>query len=335
MELRRRIAALGAVLVLLHLFANAAGFGSPAQLISAFVTDPRFLAQAVSIELTGTIGAPRSTPSPLPSVPTPCPTPSPAPTVTPKVLETMIGGGIQVDNQTDYTIDTAQLLLDGPSQQLAKGHPQILVTHTHSSEAYTMDDFTRYEPSDSSRTQDPHFNIIRVGDALTQALEEYGLEVIHDREIYDYPSYAGSYTRCGDAISRYLEEYPSIAIVFDVHRDAIGSGEVVYKTVAENEDIPCAQTMLVAGSNASGLEHPDWEENLKLAVYLQAAVHGMHPTLQRPVKLVRERYNQQLTTGSLILEVGSNGNTLQEALNAIQLFAEAAGPALAKLVTDA
>ena len=171
-----------------------------------------------------------------------------------------------------------------------------------------------------------------MGDALTDALRSHGLQVIHDREIYDYPSYTGSYTRTGQAIEQYLAKYPTIAVVIDLHRDAIGSGDVVYKTVAEDEDTPCAQTMFVVGSNASGLEHPQWEQNLKLALYLQAAVHMAHPTLQRPVKLVRERYNQQLTTGSLILEVGSNGNTLQEALNAINLFAEAAGPALLSLI---
>ena len=90
--------------------------------------------------------------------------------------------------------------------------------------------------------------------------------------------------------------------------------------------------MFVVGSDDSGLEHPNWQENLKLALYLQTAVNPVHPTLMRPIKLAQERYNQQLTSGSLILEVGSNGNTLQEAVTAVRLFAEAAGPALAKLV---
>ena len=195
-----------------------------------------------------------------------------------------------------------------------------------------MDDFDRYTPSDNTRTQDTKYNVVRVGDALTDALRSHGLEVIHDRSIYDHPSYTGSYTRAGEAINQYLAKYPSIALVIDLHRDAIGSGDVVYKTVAEDEDLPCAQTMFVVGTDAGGLEHPKWEQNLKLALYLQAAVHLQHPTLQRPVKLVKERYNQQLTTGSLILEVGSNGNTLAEALHAINFFAEAAGPALKALV---
>lgn len=331
MRLRRRIAALGAVLVFLHICLNVTGYSSVSQLIGAVFTDPAIVYRAVSLELGGFLADSTQAPTPTATV-VPIPTDTPVPTVTPTILEAIIAGGIHVDNDTDYPINTAQLLTDGPSQQLTAGSPQILIIHTHSSEAYTMDDFDRYEPSDTSRTQDPNYNIIRVGDVLAEALRGYGLEVIHDREIYDYPSYTGSYDRCGASICQYSEKYPSIAIVFDLHRDAIGNGDVVYKTVAEDENTPCAQTMFVVGTNASGLEHPKWEENLKLALYLQAAIHAKHPTLQRPIKLVQERYNQQLTTGSLILEVGSNGNTLAEAINAVTYFAEATGPALAKLV---
>ena len=335
METRKKLAVIGGILVLLHICANAMELDSPQALLRTLVTDTSLIERSVSMELTGFLAdnSPDSTPTvtsaPVPEATAP---PEPAPTVSPLILETVVGGGITIDNKTDYTVDTAKLLTEGPSLQLQKGKPQILIIHTHSSEAYTMDDFDRYEASDDSRTQDLNYNIIRVGDELTEALRDCGLEVIHDREIYDYPSYAGSYSRAGEAIEQYLAKYPSIAIVIDVHRDAIGSGDVVYKTLAEGENNPCAQTMFVVGTNASGLEHPDWKENLKLALYLQSAVYTQHPTLQRPVKLVSERYNQQLTTGSLILEVGSNGNTLQEALNAIRLFGKSAGPALAKLI---
>ena len=102
--------------------------------------------------------------------------------------------------------------------------------------------------------------------------------------------------------------------------------------MAENEGIAASQVMFVVGSNGSGLDHPNWQKNLRLAVYLQNAVCRMHPSLMRPIQLVNERYNQQLTNGSLILEVGSSGNTLQEALNAIRMFAEAAGPALVQRI---
>lgn len=329
MELRKQMASFGALLVAGHIALNAMGYSSPKQALSDLLTPENLVRMAITMEL----GRPLAdtTVLPMPTVKVVTHTPQPTPTPTPQILDAIIAGGIRIDNATDYTIDTAQLLTEGPSLTLTKGQPQILIIHTHSSEAYTMDDFDRYTPSDTTRTQDTKYNVIRVGDALTDALRKHGLEVIHDRSIYDYPSYTGSYTRCGEAIGQYLEKYPSISIVIDLHRDAIGSGDVVYKTIAEDENTPCAQTMFVVGTDDSGLEHPNWKENLKLALYLQAAVHTAHPTLQRPIKLVQERYNQQLTAGSLILEVGSNGNTLAEALNAIELFAEAAGPALAAL----
>ena len=330
MGLRKHMARFGALLVAGHIALNAMGYASPREAMAELLSPEALVRMAVTMEL----GRPLTdaTAPPMPTVTVVTHTPPPSPTPTPLIMDAIIAGGIRIDNATDYTIDTAQLLTEGPPQTLTKGEPQILIVHTHSSEAYTMDDFDRYTPSDNTRTQDTKYNVVRVGDALTDALRKHGLEVIHDRSIYDYPSYTGSYTRAGEAIEQYLAKYPSIAMVIDLHRDAIGSGDVVYKTLAEDEDTPCAQTMFVVGTNHSGLEHPNWEENLKLALYLQAAVHTAHPTLQRPIKLVKERYNQQLTTGSLILEVGSNGNTLAEALNAIEFFAEAAGPALAALV---
>ena len=330
MGLRKHTARLGALLVAGHIALNAMGYSSPREAMAELLSPEGLVRMAVTMEL----GKPLTdtTVPPMPTVTVVTHTPQPSPTPTPQIIDAIIAGGIRIDNATDYAIDTAQLLTEGPPQALTAGQPQILIVHTHSSEAYTMDDFDRYTPSDNTRTQDTNYNVIRVGDALTEALREYGLEVIHDRSIYDYPSYTGSYTRAGEAIGQYLAEYPSIAIVIDLHRDAIGSGDVVYKTIAEDETAPCAQTMFVVGTDFSGLEHPNWQDNLKLALYLQASVHTAHPTLQRPIKLVKERYNQQLTGGSLILEVGSNGNTLAEALNAIEFFAEAAGPALAALV---
>ena len=171
-----------------------------------------------------------------------------------------------------------------------------------------------------------------VGDVLANTLASAGLQVLHDRTIYDYPSYTGSYNRSGAAVQEYLNQYPSLRIVIDLHRDALCSDSVVYKTVAELPDAACSQVMLLVGTNASGLYHPYWEENLRLAVYLQDAVNAAHPTLMRPITLVNERYNQHLTRGSLIIEVGSSGNTLQEAIRAVRLFGESAGPALARLV---
>ena len=122
-------------------------------------------------------------------------------------------------------------------------------------------------------------------------------------------------------------------MVIDLHRDALCSDTVVYKTVAENPDAePCAQVMFVVGTDGLGLEHPNWRENLKLAVWLQDAVTQRHPTLMRPIDLVRERYNQHLSPGMMLIEIGSSGNTLPEAIRAAELLGDAMGSALSTLI---
>lgn len=267
----------------------------------------------------------------LETVPPPPATAAPE-TVPETVLETTIEGGLRIKNETGYWVDAAAVLAEGPGLTLPADEPQILIIHTHASEAYTQAGLDRYSASDQSRTEDTQFNVVRIGDELTELLTECGLNVIHDRGIYDYPSYTGSYTRAGDAIEQYLQSCPGIGVVLDIHRDALGANGVVYKTMAEEEGTVASQIMLLVGTDESGLAHPYWRANLALALYLQNAVNSAFPTLMRPVALVSERYNQHLTPGSLILEVGSSGNTLREAIAAIRLFARAAGPALAELV---
>ncbi len=251
-----------------------------------------------------------------------------------RIVPTTIEGGLTIKNQTSYQIDMGQLIRDGTDIRLKADKPQILIIHTHSSEAYTQSGADFYEPSDVNRTEDTNFNIVRVGDELTAVLRAAGLKVLHDRGIYDYPSYTGSYTRSGQAVENYLAENPDIRIVIDVHRDSLGENGVIYKTLAEEEGKCASQVMLLVGTDESGLSHDNWRSNLSLAMYLQNAVSGAHPTLMRPVMLVPQRYNQDLAPGALILEVGSDGNTLQEALNAVRLFGTAAAPALLALTEN-
>lgn len=251
---------------------------------------------------------------------------------TPKIIPTTIHGGMVLTNETSYELDLGALVSDGTAVRLGEDKPQVLIIHTHGSEAYAADPtFSDYTPSDTFRTEDIRYSVIRVGDELAKCLEKDGISVVHDKNIYDSPSYTGSYAKSGDAVAKYLQKYPSISVVFDVHRDSIGSGDVVYKTVAESGGEASSQVMLVVGAAENGLSHPNWQENLKFALYLQQKALEKHPTLMRPIDLKKGRYNQQLAKGSILIEVGSSGNTLSEALNAVRLFAEGAGPALKAL----
>lgn len=230
--------------------------------------------------------------------------------------------GVYARNYTDYEVDLTKL---EPSPVVLRDteEPQILIIHSHTTEAYAMDGTDIYTESGTARTTDNYYNMVRVGEAMAEVFRAAGFGVVHDTELYDYPAYNGAYTRSGAAIEAWLEQYPTIQIVLDVHRDALEAEDgTVYKTAAEVNGEKVAQCMLVVGTDAGGQTHDNWRQNLALAVEVQHQVNADYPTLARPIVVRSSRFNQQLTPGSLLVEVGTHGNTLQEALAAARLFAQ-------------
>ena len=232
-------------------------------------------------------------------------------------------GRVYVSNSTSYELSVPELRKPFAAV-LGEEGPQVLILHTHGSEAYTPVPGTEIVWSGDYRTTDYRYNVVKVGDEMAEVLGNAGLSVLHDRTLYDYPNYTGAYDRALASIRRYLEKYPSIRFVLDVHRDAIEDGQGnQYKAVSEVEGVGVpAQMSLVMGSDGSGLEHPRWLENLRLAAAVQQDVLEHYPTLMRPVLLRNSRYNQHATSGSLLLEVGAAGNSPEEAALAGRLFAE-------------
>lgn len=235
----------------------------------------------------------------------------------------LIAGRVYVSNSTKHS-PSAEAVCGAFSARLSEDEPQILIVHTHGSEAYTPVPGTDIVWSGDYRTTDYRFNVVKAGDEMAAVFGEAGISVLHDRTLYDYPSYSGAYDRSLASIERYLEKYPSISFVLDVHRDAIEDTQGnQYKVVSEIDGVGvAAQMSLVIGSDGSGLSHPDWMENLKLAAAIQEEALARYPTLMRPVLLRNSRYNQHATKGSLLVEVGAAGNSLDEALLAAKLFAE-------------
>lgn len=244
------------------------------------------------------------------------------------------GGGLYLYNRTDLTVDLAGIAsADLPLTLSPNGdEPQILILHTHTTEAYTPDGTDLYTPSDeNTRTLDEACNMLRVGDEMASVFAEMGISVLHDRGIYDYPRYNGAYTRSGESVADYLKRYPSLKLILDVHRDALESADgTIYKAVTTVDGTKTAQVMLVIGTDESGADHPDWTENLTLAAHLQKSLDTLYPTLARPMALRSSSYNQELSAGFLLVEVGSHGNTLREALAGARCFARAVGAALLK-----
>ncbi len=236
----------------------------------------------------------------------------------------LVAGDVYINNRSDLELD-ASIFHETFAAALAEEEgPQVLIVHTHGSEAYTMPPGQEYVPSGESRTTDSQFNVVRVGDEIAAVLEAAGLEVLHDAALHDYPEYSGAYGRSLETVERYLEEYPTIRFVLDVHRDAISDGDgSPYKVISSVDGRSAAQMSFVIGTDGGGLEHPQWRENLKFAAAVQQELAERYPTLMRPITVRNSRYNQHTTTGSLLVEMGAAGNSLDEALLSARLLGEA------------
>lgn len=236
----------------------------------------------------------------------------------------LVSGDVYINNRSDRTFDAS--IFDGTfAARLAEGDgPQVLIVHTHGSEAYTMPAGQEYVPSGECRTTDCSLNVVRVGDEIAKTLEEAGLKVLHDTTLHDYPEYSGAYGRSLETVEKYMAEYPTISFVLDVHRDAISDGNGgMYKVVSGVAGVNAAQMSFVIGTDGGGLEHPNWQENLKLAAAIQQKLADSYPTLMRPITVRNSRYNQHTTPGSLLVEMGAAGNSLDEALLSARLLGEA------------
>lgn len=202
--------------------------------------------------------------------------------------------------------------------------PQVLIMHTHTTETYMKTNSETYTTDYTSRTRDDNYNMVKIGGIVTQKLNEAGIVTLHDKTQHDYPKYTGSYSRSAQTICSYLEKYPSIKIVIDLHRDAIASGDSdKVKLTADINGEKAAQVMLVMGSQAGSVTNfPNWQQNLKLALRLQQIMEVKYPTLARPLSLTAKNYNQSLTTGSILIEIGTDANTVNEACLSAKLVGE-------------
>lgn len=209
--------------------------------------------------------------------------------------------------------------------------PQVLIYHTHTTESFEpyVRDFLDAEFN--YRTTDETKNMVMVGNEIANQLEAQGIGVIHATDIHDYPSYNGSYARSRETIEPILEEYPSIKVVLDIHRDAISSSGTAYQPVIEINGKEAAQIMIISGCDDGTLNMPNYLKNFRFASYLQQQLEGDYPGLTRPILFDYRKYNQDLTTGSLLIEVGSHGNTLEQVQYSGQLIGASLGRALNSL----
>ena len=203
--------------------------------------------------------------------------------------------------------------------------PQILIMHTHATESYQTWPDPVFDPGYTARSKSTALNMCAVGEKMAQVLNAAGIRTLHDETLYDAPGYTDSYKRSRAGVQAYLERYPSIKVVLDVHRDAIEDSDGTrVKPVCEIDGESTAQVMVIAGcGNGSSIALPNWRLNLRFAAEWEAAMESAYPGLTRPVLCGYRFYNQDLTTGSLLIEIGGHANTLDEALRAGEYAAKA------------
>lgn len=217
----------------------------------------------------------------------------------------------------------------------ADGSPEVLIVSTHATEAFLPYDTDWFAQDYTFRSTDNSNNITVVSDAIAHQLTLNGIGVIVDKTQHDYPSYTGSYERSAVTVQQYLDLYPSIKVVLDVHRDAIQISEnQIVAPIATINGKEAAQIMIISGCDDGTMNMPNYMENLKFSALLQSQMEGDFEGLTRPVLFDYRKYNQDLSTGSILIEVGGHGNTIEQAIYSGELLGDSLSKVLLSLVEE-
>lgn len=235
---------------------------------------------------------------------------------------------IEIHNYTSFKINLDQLLKEPFQIKFSKKGPKVLIYHTHTSESYVLNGKDLGKKGIAAYNEDPRYNVVRVGEELSRNLKKYGIDVLHNGTVHD-SNFPAAYGASLKTIQKYAKSYPSIKIMFDMHRDGLGNGQKL-RAVTKVKGKNAAQIMFVVGTNGNGLPHPEWRENLKFAIQLQQVLNERYPGLAKPIWISKNRYNQQITNNSLIIEIGGDGNLLGECLESTKYLAEAVNAVIKK-----
>ncbi|MBQ8848953.1 MAG: stage II sporulation protein P [Clostridia bacterium] len=259
--------------------------------------------------------------------------------IIPMDLSLVSYGPAYIHNSTGLTPDTEALLdmelgYGTPLEYLSvSSAPTVLIIHTHGTESYSEDGAISYKDDggELARSSDTDKNVIAVGKVLSDSLRKKGIISVHSEVMHDAEGYRDAYARAEETIRLYLDRYPTIKLVIDIHRDSVikSSGELVRPVTVVN-GTASAQIMCVVGSNWGGEENDRWETNLALALQFREELNGQYTNICRPVYLKSSTYNQEIAPYSLLLEIGSSGNSLEEACIAAEAAAEAIATVLMK-----
>lgn len=252
-----------------------------------------------------------------------------------EIAEETFTGGTEIDNffvknKTGVNYDFSSYLAEPLSFKAEKnsGSPQVLIYHTHTTEGYMDEDVDFFYDSFYSRTEDSSFSVVAVGEKITEALNNNGIAAYHDTTIHD-ATYQGSYDRSAETVANIMEKYNDIKVVIDIHRDAIGTDERKVKPVFTYNGIKGAQIMILSGCDDGSEWFPNWENNLTFALKIQQKAEEMYPNMTRPLDFDYFRYNEFICDGSLLIEIGTEANSIDE----VEYTGELLGNVLAEVLS--
>ena len=213
-------------------------------------------------------------------------------------------------------LDAASFLSEDLSIVKNQAVPQILIYHTHSQEEFA-----------DSVEGDAGTTIVGMGDVLADALEAKGYQVIHDTGVYDLVDgvldRSAAYDYARTAVEELLAQYPTIQVVIDLHRDGV-EGQ---KFVTEIDGKPCSKVMFFNGisrnqqGEISYLPNPYIKQNLSFSFQMEFAARQQYPGFTRNIYLKAERFNLHLRPRSVLIEAGTQLNTVEEERNAMEILA--------------
>lgn len=249
---------------------------------------------------------------------------------------THIFENVRVRNTTETkTLNVERVLSEPLELRIDKSKPAVLIFHSHTSEGYEMIERDWYAEGYIPRSNDENLNVVRVGAEIADYLRSMGYTVIHDKTVHD-DQYSDSYPNSRKTVAKHLEEHPEIQIVLDIHRDSISlDNGTKIKPLNTINGKKAAQLMIVTGAEEGKVEDfPDWEYNLRFALSLQKECETLFEGLMRPVLFSQRKYNMDMTRFSLLIEMGSEANTLEEACYSARLFAAALGSLMERYVIE-
>ncbi len=248
------------------------------------------------------------------------------------IVEEQVGGGNEIapgvyaKNPGGKDVDAASYLEQAIGIQFENtSEPQVLIYHTHTTENYMTYYAGYYNDEDATRDLEGTRSVVMAGNALAARLQAAGIGVVHATDVHDYPQYTGGYTRSAVTIQRELDAHPSIKVVIDLHRDAVLRDDTTkVKTTATVGGEKAAQMMIIAcTADTEDQPNPHWEENTRFGLHLQQYLSSTYPGLMRPMTLTDIRYNQHLHSGALLIEIGTDANTVSEAMYSANLLGDA------------